>query len=87
MNPNDVAPVIVSVVVTCAIWSLLMAWIKSRARARSLPPSDELKEIAERLGRMEQAIDAMAVETERISEAQRFTSKLLSEAPKVSQPR
>jgi len=86
MNPNDVAPVIVSVVVTCAAWSLCMAWIKSR-RARSALPSAELQEIAERLARMEQAIDAMAVETERISEAQRFTTKLLSEAPKLEQRR
>ena len=78
MNPNDVAPVIVSVVVTCAAWSLCMAWIKSR-RARSAPPSAELQEIAERLAQIEQAIDSIAVETERISEGQRFTTKLLSE--------
>jgi hypothetical protein len=32
-----------------------------------------------RLERMEQAIEAIAVEVERISEAQRFTTKLLSE--------
>jgi predicted transposase YdaD len=32
-----------------------------------------------RLERMEQAIDAMAVEIERIAEAQRFTTRLLSE--------
>ncbi len=32
-----------------------------------------------RLQRMEEAIDAMAVEVERIAEAQRFTTKLLAE--------
>ena len=36
-------------------------------------------EVKERLERMEQAIDAIAVEVERISEGQRFTTKLLSE--------
>jgi hypothetical protein len=36
-------------------------------------------EILSRLERMEQAIDAIAVEVERVSEAQRFTTKLLSE--------
>ena len=39
---------------------------------------------AERLVRIEQAVDAMAIEIERISEGQRFTTKLLSsraEAP------
>ncbi len=33
----------------------------------------------DRLQRMEQGIDAMAVEIERISEGQRFTTRLLSE--------
>lgn len=41
---------------------------------RSLP-----RETEARLERMEQALDAVAVEVERISEGQRFTTKLLSE--------
>jgi len=36
-------------------------------------------EVVERLERMEQSLDAVAVEIERISEGQRFTTKLLSE--------
>ncbi|HEY4216335.1 MAG TPA: hypothetical protein VGM67_04320 [Gemmatimonadaceae bacterium] len=36
-------------------------------------------EITSRLERMEQAIDSIAIEVERISEGQRFTTKLLSE--------
>ncbi len=39
----------------------------------------QLAEIAQRLGRLEQSIDATAIEVERISEAQRFTTKLLAE--------
>lgn len=35
-----------------------------------------------RLERIEQAVDAIAIEIERISEAQRFTTKLLSEGPR-----
>jgi hypothetical protein len=38
-------------------------------------PSD----VTARLERMEQAIDSIAVEVERISEGQRFTTKLLAE--------
>jgi len=38
-------------------------------------PSD----VSARMERMEHAIDAIAVEIERISEGQRFTTKLLSE--------
>jgi hypothetical protein len=36
-------------------------------------------EVASRLERMEQALEAVAIEVERISEGQRFTTKLLSE--------
>ncbi|HYN80084.1 MAG TPA: hypothetical protein VES88_01165 [Gemmatimonadaceae bacterium] len=35
-------------------------------------------EVASRLERIEQSVDAIAVEVERISEGQRFTTKLLS---------
>jgi hypothetical protein len=36
-------------------------------------------EVAQRLERMEQSLEAVAIEVERISEGQRFTTKLLSE--------
>lgn len=36
-------------------------------------------DLAPRLERIEQAVDAIALEVERISEGQRFTTKLLSE--------
>jgi hypothetical protein len=36
-------------------------------------------DVTNRLERMEQAIEAVAIEVERISEGQRFTTKLLSE--------
>ena len=39
-----------------------------------------------RLERIEQAIDAMAVEVERISEGQRFVTKLLSDRERVGIP-
>ena len=39
----------------------------------------ELARIDERLSRLEAGVDAIAVEIERISEGQRFTTKLLAE--------
>ena len=53
--------------------------IVNRRRQVTGPAVPALEEIAQRLGRMEQALDATAVEVERISEAQRFTTKLLVE--------
>jgi hypothetical protein len=44
-------------------------------------------EVAARLERMEQAIDSVALEVERISEGQRFTTKLLSEGKGASDSR
>ena len=41
-------------------------------------------EVSARLERMEQAIDSVALEVERISEGQRFTTKLLSEGRSAS---
>ncbi len=43
-------------------------------------------EIGERLERMEHALDSVALEVERISEGQRFTTKLLSEGSRQIQP-
>jgi hypothetical protein len=43
-------------------------------REPNVPP-----ELQARLERMEQALDSIAIEVERISEGQRFTTKLLAE--------
>ena len=55
----------------------------ARAYARRVEQGDVNKriptEVTARLERMEQAIDSIAVEVERISEGQRFTTKLLAE--------
>ena len=40
---------------------------------------EQLNDISERLARLDTAMDAVAIEVERISEAQRFTTKLLAE--------
>ena len=44
-------------------------------------------EVADRLERMERAIDSIAVEVERITEGQRFTTKLLSEVRGAAESR
>ena len=42
-------------------------------------------EVAQRLERMEQTLDTVALEIERITEGQRFTTKLLSEGKGAAQ--
>jgi HPt (histidine-containing phosphotransfer) domain-containing protein len=48
--------------------------IEREPRQPAMPP-----DVTARLERMEQALDSIAIEVERISEGQRFTTKLLSE--------
>ena len=43
-------------------------------------------EVTNRLERIEQSLEAVAIEVERISEGQRFTTKLLSEGRGSAQP-
>lgn len=80
MGPDTMVFLVPIVGMVCACVLVLARWqLKSQAQAQPLASSAKLDEIAARLERIEQAIDAMAVETERISEGQRFTTKLLSE--------
>ena len=60
-----------------------IGWPLARAYARRVEQGGAAGhfpvEVTARLERMEQAIDSIAVEVERISEGQRFTTKLLAE--------
>jgi hypothetical protein len=49
------------------------------ARGRFKGQAELPKAVDQRLERIEQAVDSIAIEVERISEGQRFTTKLLSE--------
>jgi hypothetical protein len=69
------------IAITCAP-IIAIGYPLARAYARrieSKPAPAVSPDVAARLERMEQAIDTIAVEVERISEGQRFTTKLLAE--------
>ena len=57
--------------------------IWKRSNKPALPPT-AFTETAQRLERLESAVDTIAVEIERISEGQRFVTKLLSESAPAS---
>jgi hypothetical protein len=76
-----------------AFWAAVYGWGKWLHRPRPEPPRDEFSQDL-RLDRMERALDAIAIEIERLGEGQRFTTKLLAErerqspvAPPASPPR
>jgi hypothetical protein len=76
MNGQEAAVLIVG---TVGVSSLAVTWMKMHYRSPKGVAGGDLAAIQARLERIEQAVDAIAVETERISEGQRFTTKLLSE--------
>lgn len=53
--------------------------------ARHADPRPELRD--DRLARLEQAVESIAIEVERISEGQRFTTRLLAERAQADQLR
>lgn len=85
---EDVLIPIVGIISTFVLFPLAIGvsrWIWKRA---SEPPQRMLtNDTARRLERMQQSIDAMAIEIERISEGQRFVTKVLAERAPTALPR
>lgn len=71
-----------TVIVVSIGWPLARAWAR-RIDRRAVSPAVP-SEVTQRLERMEHALDAMSIEIERISEGQRFTTRLLSDRQPVA---
>jgi hypothetical protein len=71
--------------VALALVGAVFVWsIPRRARHQQLPGTND--EMDRRLERLQQSVDAVAIEVERIGEAQRFTAKLAAEIGKKPSP-
>jgi hypothetical protein len=64
---------------------MVYSLVRKRVARTPLSPH-ALEEIASRLERLEAGVEATAVEVERISEMQRFTTRLLSERAEREAP-
>lgn len=81
MGPSEIGAMIPIVAIISGAAIAIFAPL-ARAHARQMdknPGATIPPEVAGRLERIEQAVDAIAIEVERISEGQRFTTQLLSE--------
>ena len=81
--PPGAIEIVQSFFMTVAVIALGIPIIRAITRrwergSTQLPPSSSPEVIA-RLERIEQSVEAIAVEVERIAEAQRFSAKLLAE--------
>ena len=64
-------------------YTLIRRFVVRADASPALGPDDarELRLLRERVARLEQAVDVVAVEVERVGEAQRFTARLSGGAP------
>jgi hypothetical protein len=85
--PGELIPIVLFIMMgfTAVMWPVARAFARRMDR-EAVQPKIPL-ELQGRLERMEQAIDSIAVEVERISEGQRFTTKLLSDRQQSLPPR
>jgi hypothetical protein len=77
-NPFSVAIAgLLAVVLMTVLGPIAKAYARKVGQSES--PRQMPGDVEARLARIEQAIESIAVEVERVSEGQRFTTKLLSE--------
>ena len=76
--PPQVVDISIAFFIMCAV--MVIGWPLARAFGRRLERRPDVPSVGagmtEQLQRIEQAVDAMAIEIERISESQRFIAKL-----------
>ena len=80
MNGEQIMTVVCVAVITFGVSvCMIAAALSARARAKLKSGSVDTSGMAPRLERIEQSLESVAVEVERVSEAQRFTARLLAE--------
>jgi len=87
--PGELIPIVLFTMIPITAIGVPIARAIARrieGSVRGAWPAALPNDVAARLERMEQAIDAIAVEVERIAEGQRFTSKLLASRADVGRP-
>lgn len=79
MQPDIIVPLAFFLMIVTLALGIPLVRAYSRRSERRPQEGPMSSEAAARLERMERGIEAMAIEIERISEGQRFLTKLLSE--------
>ena len=80
---NDAGQAIVALGVCATVATVVVtigrAYVRGIEAQKKVAQRDLAPDVQERMLRIEQAVDAMALEVERMSEGQRFTTRLLAE--------
>jgi hypothetical protein len=79
MDENTMVIAVAGIIVNGLVIAILgRAWLARRQPPPSVP-HDQLENIEMRLVQLQQAVDDVAIEMERVAEGQRFTAKLITE--------
>ncbi len=81
MNEDVLVVAIIFGTMACVLFPLMRAWarrIEGREVTPAIPP-----DVSIRLERIERAVESIALEVERISEGQRFVTKVLADRGEV----
>lgn len=84
MDPDVYSFAVVVAVIAGFIGTMAAVFVGTKVALQRTRPRPVLPVNDERFERLEQAVDAIAIEIERMSEAQRFTAKLLTD--RAAQP-
>jgi hypothetical protein len=76
-----VVPIIAIVATAAVLTRTLKRGSKAAATSGSSTNGDSFARVEERIARLEQAVDVIAVEMERIGESQRYLTRVLAERP------
>jgi hypothetical protein len=84
MDPDISSFAQVAVIIVSLVGSLALIGVAAAYAVRPLRRVPRAPESDDRLDHLQQSVDAIAVEVERIAEAQRFSAKLLAERAEES---
>lgn len=83
---RDITMMFFLMIAAIAILRPIMNAFGRRLERKAMPPAALPMETAQQIARIEQTVEAMAIEIERISEGQRFAAKLLAEREREKLP-
>ena len=81
MNEDVLVVGIIFITMGVVLFPLMRAWGRRIEGSREVQPLSP--EVAQRLERIERAVESVALEVERISEGQRFVTKVLADRGEV----
>ena len=87
MNKYEMISMVVAMGISGGVvMTLITSWFRYREKRLDTAPRGAGAEQEQRLARIETAIEAIAVEVERIAEGQRFTTRLLTDRTGAQPP-